>query len=78
MSFSHVQLFAVTWTIAHQTCLSMEFSSQEYWSRLPFSSPGDHPNPGIKLRSPALQADSLSSELSGNLHAAIPEFTCLN
>ena len=38
---------------------SMEFSRQEYWSRLPFPSPGDVPDPGIELRSPALQADSL-------------------
>ena len=44
--------------------LSMEFSRQEYWSRLPFSSPGDLPDPEIKPRSPALQADS-ASELKG-------------
>jgi len=37
----------------------MEFSRQEYWSELPFPSPGDHPHPGTKLKSPALQADSL-------------------
>ena len=42
--------------------LSMEFSRQEYWSGQPFSSPGDLPNPGIKLRSPPLQVDSLPSE----------------
>ena len=41
----------------------MEFSRQEYWSGLPFPSPGDHPDPGIKPGSPALQADSLPSEL---------------
>ena len=40
----------------------MEFSRQEYWSGLPFPSPGDLPNPGIEPWSPALQADSLSSE----------------
>ena len=45
--------------------LSMEFSRQEYWSGLPFPSPGDLPNPGIKPRSPALQVDSLPSELPG-------------
>ena len=45
--------------------LSMGFSRQEYWSGLPFPSPGDHPDPGIKPRSPALQADSLPSELQG-------------
>ena len=43
----------------------MEFSRQEHWSGLSFSSPGDPPNPGIKLRSPALQADSLPSEPPG-------------
>ena len=41
----------------------MEISRQEYWSVLPFSSPGDLPDPGIEAGSPALQADSLLSEL---------------
>ena len=50
------------WTVAHQGPLSMGFSRQEYWSGLPFPSPGDLPNPGIKPRSPALQAGPLSSE----------------
>ena len=59
---SRGQLFATPWTVAHQAPLSMEFSSQEYWSGLPFPSPGDLPNPGIELRSPALQADSLPAE----------------
>ena len=45
------------------TPLSMEFSRQEYWSGLPFPSPGDLPDPGIEPRSPAWQADSLPSEL---------------
>ena len=45
-----------------QAPLSMGFSRQEYWNGLPFPSPGDLPNPGIKLVSPALQADSLPSE----------------
>ena len=45
--------------------LSMEFSRQEYWSGLPFPSPGDLPHPGIKPRSLTLQADSLQSELPG-------------
>ena len=51
---SHVQLFATPWTITHQAPLSMEFSWQEYWSGLPFPTPGDLPNPGIKCVSPAL------------------------
>ena len=45
--------------------LSMEFPRQEYWSALPFPSPGDLPDPGIKHRSPALEADSLTSEPPG-------------
>ena len=48
--------------IACQPSLSMEFSRQEYWSGLPFPFPGDLPDPGIKPRSLALQADSLPSE----------------
>ena len=55
----------IPWTIAHQTRLSMGFSRQEYYSGLTFPSPGDLPNPGIKPRCPALQADDLPTELSG-------------
>ena len=50
---------------SYQAPLSMGFSRQEYWSRLPFPSPGDLPDPGIEPRSPALQVDSLPTELSG-------------
>ena len=46
------------WNVGHQALLSMGFSRQEYWSGLPFPSPGDLPNPGIEPRSLALQADS--------------------
>ena len=63
--FSRVRLFATLWTVAHEAPLSMGFSRQEYWSRLPFPSPGDLPNPGIESRSPALQADALTSEPPG-------------
>ena len=49
-------------TIACQAPLSVEFSSQEYWSGLSFPSPGDLPDPGIKPGSPAFQVDSLLSE----------------
>ena len=59
--FSCVQLFVTLWTVALQAPLSMGFSRQEYWSRLPSLSPGDLPDPGIKPESPvslALQADS--------------------
>ena len=58
---SHVS-FASPWTIAHQAPPSMRFLRQEYWSGLPFLLPGDLPDPGIELGSPALQADSLPSE----------------
>ena len=64
-SFSHVQLFATPWTVAHEAPPSMGFSRQEYWSGLPFPSPGDLPNPGIKPGSPALQTDALTSEPPG-------------
>ena len=64
-SLSHVRLFATPWTIAHQDPPSMGFSRQEYWSGLPFPSPGDVPDPGIEPRSPALQADTLTSEPPG-------------
>ena len=50
------------WTVAYQAPLSMGFFRQEYWSGLPFPSPGDHPDPSIKPRSPTLQADALPSE----------------
>ena len=63
-SLSCVWLFATPWT-AHQAPPPMGFSRQEYWSGLPFPSPGDLPNPGIKPRSPALQADALTSEPPG-------------
>ena len=51
---SRVGLFVTSWTVAYQAPQSMGFSRQEYWSGLPFSSPGDLPNPGIKPGSPAL------------------------
>ena len=59
-SLSHVWLFVTPLTVAHQAPLSMEFSRQEYWSRLSFPSPEDLPHPGIEPTSAALQADSLS------------------
>ena len=62
---SLTRVLMTSWTIAHQAPLSMGFSRQEYWSGLPFPSPGDFPDSGIKPRSPALQADSLLTELPG-------------
>ena len=53
------------WTVAPQAPLTMEFSRQEYWSNLPFPSPGDLPNPGIKPKSPTLQVDYVPSESPG-------------
>ena len=51
---SHVRLLETARTVAHQAPLFMEFSRQEYWSGLPFSSPGDLPDPGIEPVSPEL------------------------
>ena len=64
-SLSCIRLFATPWTIVHQAPPSMGFSRHEYWSGLPFPSPGDLPDPGIELRSPALEADALTSEPPG-------------
>ena len=63
---NHVRLFAIPWTVAHQAPPSMGFSREEYWSELPFPSPGDLPDLGIEPSSPALQADALTSEPTGN------------
>ena len=67
---SHVRLFATPWTVAHQASLSMEFSRQEYWSRLPFPTPGDLPDPGIEptsLASAALQEYSFDTPRVGDM-----------
>ena len=53
------------WTVAHQAPPSMGFSGQEYWSGLPFPSPGDLPDPGVEPRSPTLQANALTSAPPG-------------
>ena len=62
---SRVRLFGTPWTVAHQASPSMGFSRQEYWSGWPIPSPADLPDPRIKLGAPALQADSLPTELLG-------------
>ena len=64
-SLSRVRLFVTPWTVACQAPPSMGFSRQEYWSGLPFASPGDLPDPGIEPGSPALQADAVTSEPPG-------------
>ena len=58
-------LFVTLWTVARQAPLSMGLPRQEYWSGLPLPSPGDLPDPGIKLRSPALQVDFFIAEPLG-------------
>ena len=62
---SCVRLFAFPCTVTYRAPWSMGFSRQEYWSGLPFPSPGDLPNPGIEPGSPALQTDALPSEPLG-------------
>ena len=67
---SRDQLFATPWTVAHQAPLTMEFSSQEYWSGLPFPLPGNLPHPGtepVSAVSPALAGWFFTTEPPGNL-----------
>jgi len=73
---SRVQLSATAWTVAYQAPPSMGFSRQEYWSGLPFPSPGDLPDPGIKARSPALEADALASEPPGKHQGLLRQPFC--
>jgi len=63
--FSCVRLFVIPWIVAYHAPPSMGFSRQEYWSGLPFPSPGDLPNPRIELGWPSLEADTLTSEPPG-------------
>ena len=65
----------IPWTVAYQAPLSTDFSRQEYWSALPFPSPGDVPNPGIKPGFPTLQADALPSEPPGKPDQKSPKKT---
>ena len=55
----------ISWTVAHQATLSMGFSRPEYWNGLPFPSPGDLPNSGIKPASPVLAGGFLTAEPPG-------------
>ena len=70
---SRVQLFVIPWTAAHQAPLSMEFSRQEYWSRLPFPTPGDFTNLEIELKSPALAGGFFTTEPPGKPFILIGE-----
>ena len=67
-SLSCARLFPIPWAVVYQAPPSMGFSGQEYWNGLPFHSPGDLPDPGIEPRSPALEADALTSEPPGKPH----------
>ena len=60
-----ILVWKIPWTEERGWLQSMGFSRQEYWSGLPFPSPGDLPDPGIEPRSPALQVDALTSEPPG-------------
>ena len=66
-SLSCIRLSATLWTVAYQAPPSMGFSRQEYWSGVPFPSPGDLPDPAIEPSSPALQLDTLPLESPGKL-----------
>ena len=74
--FSRAQLFVTLWTVARQASLPMGFSRQEYWSELPFPSPGDLPHPGIEPRSPtsALAGGFFTTGFPGS--SAGKESTC--
>ena len=73
-SSSVVSNSATPWAVACNVPLSMGFTRQECWSRLPFPSPEDLPNPGTEPRSPALQADSLLDEPGGKSTGAITQW----
>ena len=66
-SLSHVRLFATPWAEAYQAPPFMEFSRQEYWSGLPFPSPGDLPDPWIEPTSPVLTGEFFTTEPPGKL-----------
>ena len=76
--FSCVWFFATLWTAACQTLLSMGFSRQEYWSRLPFFTPGDLPDPGIKSTSLACPALAGRSFMTMLLWKLICSYTIFN
>ena len=73
-SLSRVQLLVTPWTVVYQAPPSVGFSSQEYWGGLLLPFPEDLPNPKIRPRSPALQADALSSEPPGKPDYELDDF----
>ena len=70
--FSRIRLCETQWMAAHQAPPSLGFPRQEYWSGLPFPSPGDLPDPGIEPRSPALESDVLTSREGKNIASLFP------
>ena len=78
---SHVWLFVTPWTVAYQAPLSMRFSRQEYWSGLPFPTPRDLPDPGIKpesLASPALAGRFFTTSTTWETIVAAPIYIPTN
>ena len=78
-SLSHVRVFATPWAVAYQAPLSMRFPRLEYWSGLPFPSPGDLPDRGIEPMSPASPALAdgfFTAKPSGNYSFSIPTVEC--
>ena len=76
--FSHVWLFVAPWTVAHQAPLSMVFFRREYWSGLPFPTPGDLPDPGIEfppLKSPALAGKFFTTSAAWGAHISLQEIS---
>ena len=78
---SHVRITVTPWIVACQAALSMELSSQEYWSGLPFPSPGDLPNQGVfptrgQTESPALQPDLLPLSHLGSPSVSLTPHNC--
>ena len=73
-ALSHVQLSMAPWTVTYQAPPSMEFSRQDYWSGLPFPTPGVLPNPGIEPSSPTLQVDPLQIEPPGKPTIGLRDF----
>ena len=71
---SHVQLFVTPWTVAHQAPLFMGSPKQEYWSRVPFSPPGDLPKPGIEPYLLHRQVGSLPLSHQGSPYNKIPSY----
>ena len=65
LSHSLVSNSETPWAVAHQAPQSMTFSRQEYWSELPFSTPGDFPNPGIELMAPVSAGGFFTTEPPG-------------